>query len=116
MVMSCTRAIRASASMSNASAPHTQVRPMPRATTAAWLVLPPRLVSTPAAAIIPPRSSGVVSRRTRSTCLPSAARAMAVAESNTTSPTAAPGEAAMPFASSERSASGSNCGNISCDS
>ena len=55
---------------SSSSAPQTQVLPMPRATTAAWLVLPPRLVSTPWAAIMPCRSSGLVSRRTRMTCSP----------------------------------------------
>ena len=35
------------------SAPATHGLPMPRATTAAWLVLPPRAVSTPLAAIMP---------------------------------------------------------------
>ena len=43
---------------------------MPRATTAAWLVLPPRLVRMPWAAIMPSRSSGLVSRRIRMTCSP----------------------------------------------
>ena len=38
------------------------------------------------------------------------------AESKTTRPTAAPGEAAMPWVSSSRSADRSNCGNISCAS
>ena len=61
-------------STSRASAPHTQVLPMPRATTAAWLVLPPRAVSTPAAATMPGRSSGLVSRRTRMTESPFSAR------------------------------------------
>ena len=57
-------------STSSSSAPHTQVLPIPRATTAAWLVLPPRLVRMPSAAIIPFRSSGLVSRRTRMTFSP----------------------------------------------
>ncbi len=54
----------------SSSAPHTQVLPIPRATTAAWLVLPPREVRMPSAAIIPFRSSGLVSRRTRMTFSP----------------------------------------------
>ena len=61
---------RALVSTSIASAPQTQVLPMPRATTAAWLVLPPRLVRMPWAAIMPSRSSGLVSRRTRMTRSP----------------------------------------------
>ena len=86
---------------------------MPRATTAAWLVLPPRLVNTPFAAIMPSRSSGLVSRRTSTTDSPAACRLTATAESNTAAPTAAPGDAARPLASSFFSAAGSNCGNIS---
>ena len=104
ITMSPTRALRAAASTSIASAPQTQVRPIPRATTAAWVVLPPRLVRTPAAAIMPSRSSGLVSRRTSTTDSPAACRSTAVAESNTTAPTAAPGDAAMPRASRVRSA------------
>ena len=73
---------------------------MPRATTAAWLVLPPREVSTPWAAIMPCRSSGLVSRRTRMTFSPAAAHATAVRESNTALPTAAPGEAEIALVSS----------------
>ena len=83
-------------STSSSSAPQTQVLPIPRATTAAWLVLPPRLVRMPLAAIIPCRSSGFVSRRTRMTASPAAARSTALAESNTALPTAAPGEALTP--------------------
>ena len=41
------------------SAPQTAVLPMPRATTAACEVLPPRLVRMPAEATMPARSSGV---------------------------------------------------------
>ena len=52
------------------SAPATQGLPMPRATTAAWLVLPPRAVRTPLAAIMPWTSSGLVSMRTRMTASP----------------------------------------------
>ena len=104
------------ASMVSASAPHTQVRPIPRATTAACDVLPPRLVRMPRAATMPRRSSGVVSRRTRITCSPRSAHSTAVSESKTTLPTAAPGEAFIPLAMSSRSASSSNRGNISCAS
>ena len=90
---------RAPVSTASSSAPHTQTLPMPRATTAAWLVLPPRLVSTASAATMPGRSSGVVSWRTRTTFSPAAARRTASAESNTAAPTAAPGEAGTPCAS-----------------
>ena len=72
---------------------------MPRATTAACEVLPPRLVSTPSAAIIPERSSGLVSRRTRTTFSPRSAHRTASSEENTALPTAAPGEAFMPWVS-----------------
>ncbi len=61
-------------STSSVSAPQTHVLPMPRATTAACDVLPPRLVRMPCAAIMPGRSSGLVSRRTRITFSPSAAQ------------------------------------------
>jgi hypothetical protein len=49
---------------------------MPRATTAAWEVLPPRAVRMPCAAIMPGRMTGPV----------------AAAKSKTTASTAAPGE------------------------
>ena len=62
---------------------------------------------------MPSKSSGLVSLRTRTTFLPSAAAAAAAAESKATSPTAAPGDAAMPLPSSVRSEEASNCGNIS---
>ena len=45
-------------------------RPMPRATTAAWLVMPPRAVRMPSAACMPWMSSGLVSMRTRITASP----------------------------------------------
>ena len=64
---------------------------MPRATTAACDVLPPRLVRMPRAATMPRRSSGLVSRRTRITSSPRSAHSTAAAESKTTLPTAAPG-------------------------
>src|SRR2546425_11742021 len=83
-------------STSSDSTPHTHVLPMPRATTAACEVLPPREVRMPAAAIMPLRSSGFVSRRTRITDSPERDHLTAVYESSTTLPTAAPGDAFMP--------------------
>ena len=97
----------------SSSAPQTQVLPMPRATTAACEVLPPRLVSTPSAAIIPDRSSGLVSRRTSTTFSPLLAHWTAVSEENTALPTAAPGEAFMPWVSWVASPLSPNRGNIS---
>ncbi len=47
-----------------------RARPMPRATTAAWLVMPPRAVTMPRAASMPRMSSGEVSSRTRITASP----------------------------------------------
>ena len=41
------------ASILSAPAPETHGRPMPRATTAAWLVIPPRAVRMPFAACMP---------------------------------------------------------------
>ena len=108
-----TLATRVAASTSSASAPQTQVLPMPRATTAACEVLPPRAVRMPLAAIMPSRSSGLVSLRTSTTCSPRSAQAFAVGESKTARPTAAPGDAAMPLVNSSRAADLSNCGNIS---
>ncbi len=46
-------------------APTTQGTPRPRPITAAWLVMPPRSVKTPAAECMPRISSGAVSRRTK---------------------------------------------------
>src|SRR6476659_4898979 len=69
---------------------------MPRATTAAWLVIPPRAVSTARAATMPWKSSGVVSSRTRITASPFALRRSAVSGSNTALPLAAPGLAGRP--------------------
>ena len=94
------------------SVPQIAVFPIPRATTAAWDVFPPRLVRIPSAATMPTRSSGLVSRRTRITFLPALLKSKARFESKTTSPTAAPGEAGMPRAISSMFADVSNCGNI----
>ena len=48
-----TRSTRALPSIESPPAPETQGRPMPRATTAAWLVIPPRAVRMPFAACMP---------------------------------------------------------------
>ena len=95
-----------------ASVPQIAVFPIPRATTAACEVLPPRLVKIPSAATIPTRSSGLVSRRTRITFLPALLISNARFESNTASPTAAPGDAGIPRAISTRLPRVSNWGNI----
>ena len=99
-----------SASILRASTPHTHGAPMPRAITAAWEVLPPWLVRMPSAAIMPARSSGLVSQRTSTHLRPASAAATASAAENTASPTAAPGEAFRPRASTSYSAFLSNCG------
>ena len=89
--------VLASASTRRASHPQMHVLPQPRATTAAWDVIPPRAVSTPVAAFMPPTSSGDVSMVTRITFSPAACRASASAAVKTTWPTAAPGEAGRPL-------------------
>ena len=58
----------------SAAHPATQGLPMPRATTAACDVMPPRAVRTPLALIKPWMSSAVVSGRTRITSSPAAAQ------------------------------------------
>ncbi len=83
---------------------------MPRATTAAWLVMPPRVVRMPWAACMPWMSSGLVSMRTRITASPLPARISASSALNTTAPDAAPGLAGRPLAISTRGASGSSIG------
>ena len=64
---------------------------MPRATTAACEVMPPRVVRMPSAACMPLMSSGEVSARTRMVLRPAALAASASSDENTTSPCAAPG-------------------------
>ena len=92
------RACRPCASMRTSPAPATQGLPMPRATTAAWLVMPPVEVRMPSAACMPWMSSGLVSRRTRITFSPARACFSASSAVNTTLPEAAPGEAGRPLA------------------
>ena len=94
------------------SVPQIAVLPIPRATTAACEVFPPRLVRIPSEATIPTKSSGLVSRRTRITLWPARAKSNARRESKTTSPTAAPAEAGIPRAISVTWPERSNCGNI----
>ena len=84
-------------SITTASAPQIAGLPMPRATTAACDTRPPREVRIPSAAIMPCRSSGEVSGRTRITCSPASWRASASSAVKYTLPTAAPGDAFEPF-------------------
>ena len=83
--------------MRTSPAPATQGLPMPRATTAAWLVMPPVEVRMPSAACMPWMSSGLVSRRTRITFSPVRACFSASSAVNTTLPEAAPGDAGKPL-------------------
>ena len=94
--------------------PDTQHVPIPRATTAACDVIPPRTVNIPCAATIPSISSGVVSRRTRITLspFPPFPKTLASSAVNTTLPAAAPGDAgrASPITSPAFKLSLSNVG------
>ena len=94
--------------MSSSPAPATQGLPIPRATSAAWLALPPLLVRIPSAAWKPAMSSASVKGRTRITSRPSAAAATASSAVKTISPLAAPGEAATPLVSVSNFASAAN--------
>ena len=102
--------------MSSALAPVTAGRPMPRATSAAWLALPPSAVRIPRAASKPATSSASVNGRTRMTSRPSAAAATASGALKTISPFAAPGDAATPLARTAYSTVGSNVGCSSASS
>ena len=94
--------------------PDTQQAPIPRATTAACDVIPPRTVKIPSDTCIPSISSGDVSRRTKITLRPIVAFVLASSAVNTISPQAAPGEAAKPLAITSFffffKSSASNCG------
>ena len=72
------RTVLASSSILISPQPETQQVPMPRATTAAWEVMPPRTVRMPCAASMPSMSSGEVSRRTRTTFSPVSAACLAL--------------------------------------
>ncbi len=78
-------------------APTMQHLPQPRATSAACEVMPPRAVRMPWAARIPSTSSGLVSSRTRITCLPAWVQSTASLAVSTTWPTAPPGPAGRPL-------------------
>ena len=92
--------------------PDTQHVPIPRATTAACDVIPPRTVKIPCEAFIPVISSGEVSRRTKTTFSPFSFQATASSAVNTTLPQAAPGEAPKPLPAGVAAfkAAASNCG------
>ena len=83
---------------------------MPRAITAAWLVMPPRMVSTPRAACMPRMSSGLglVPHQDRRLLL-GRGRLRRLGE-KTMRPVAAPGLAARPVPKTSRGAAGSICG------
>ena len=99
--------------------PTTQGLPQPRATTAACDVMPPLAVRMPTLACIPPTSSALVSTLTRTQSSPRFLAASASAAVNATVPTAAPGDAGRPFATTSFSRSygrdGSNLGRKSCE-
>ena len=89
----CSRPPRASC------APATHGLPIPRATTAACDVIPPRAVRIALASTMPWKSSGEVSRRTRITDWPARPSFSARSASKTAVPHAAPGEAGRPVVS-----------------
>ena len=95
-----------------AAQPTMQGLPQPRATTAAWLALPPVAVRIPLARFMPATSSGLVSLRTRRIGSPGCAWACSTAASaeSTILPAAAPGLAAIPWATTSSLALGSSCG------
>ena len=92
--------------------PDTQQVPIPLATTAAWLVIPPLTVRIPCEAFIPVISSGDVSSLTRTTFSPLAFHSSASSAENTILPHAAPGDAPRPLPAgvAALSAAASNCG------
>jgi hypothetical protein len=109
-VVPLTRISPALRSISTSLAPVTAGTPIPRATSAACDALPPSEVRIPLAAWKPATSSASVNGLARMTSRPSAAACTASAAVNTSSPDAAPGEAATPDASTSYSAAGSKVG------
>ena len=89
-----TRPVPASIEMSRA--PGNAALPMPRATTAAWLVAPPRFMRKPTEASMPWISSAVVSSVMRMTASPFACIVTAAFADGASLTTAAPGEAGSP--------------------
>ena len=113
MVRPATVMVRAAMSMSKSATPTTAGLPNWRATRAAWLVRPPRLVRMPSAASMPWTSSGLVSGRTMMVGFPSTlAQRSARSASKAAMPTAAPGDTLRPLASRTAAArdSAANCG------
>ncbi len=96
--------------------PTMQHLPMPRATTAAWLVMPPLAVRMPCALAMPATSSGEVSDLMSITFSPLSFARIAFLELNTALPVAAPGDAGRPFAIVFVGYLGSMVGNRSCSS
>ena len=84
--------------MSISLEPETHGLPIPLATTAAWLVIPPLAVNIPLAACIPWISSGEVSTRTKIVSCIISFNLWASSEVKTTLPLAAPGDAGKPLA------------------
>ena len=78
--------------------PETQGFPIPLATTAAWLVIPPLAVRIPFAACIPLISSGEVSILTKIVSCIILFNLSASSDEKTTFPLTAPGEAGKPLA------------------
>ena len=111
-----TVASRFVSSTSRAITPTTAGLPNCRATSAAWLVRPPRLVMMPLLASMPCTSSGLVSARIMMTSRFSLLSRTASSASKASRPVAAPGETLRPVATSRPSAraaftaAGSNCG------
>ena len=97
-VASSTLKLRDFMSMSSAPQPTMQTLPIWRATSAAWLVMPPCAVRMPWAASMPRMSSGLVKSRTSRTFSPLPAQATASWALKTTRPVAAPGPAGRPLA------------------
>lgn len=96
--------------------PTMQHLPIPRATTAAWLVMPPLAVRMPCAFAMPATSFGEVSDLMSITFSPLSFARIAFFELNTALPVAAPGDAARPFAMTFIGYFGSMVGNRSCSS
>ncbi len=78
--------------------PTMQHLPQPRATSAAWDVMPPLAVRIASAACMPWTSSGDVSSLIKMTCSPFLCHASASSAVKTTRPVAPPGPAGNPFA------------------
>ena len=106
--------VLASSSTTISEQPVTQHLPIPRATTAACDVIPPRIVIIPSEATIPTISSGEVSARTKITFSPFECLSSASLAENANLPVPAPGPAGNPlviglcFAKSSLSKFGSN--------